>query len=186
MLVPGGFGDRGIDGMIAAAQYARTNNVPYFGICLGMQIAVIEFARHAAGLTGAHSAEFDPYSPYPVVALMPDQVNITAKGGTMRLGQYPCVLREGCKANSLYGSREISERHRHRYEFNNQFRQALTEKGLLLAGLSPDQRLVEIVEIPQHPWFVACQFHPEFKSRPDRPHPLFFGFVEAALAHGNL
>ena len=186
VLVPGGFGDRGIDGMIAAAQYARTNNVPYFGICLGMQIAVIEFARHAAGLTGAHSAEFDPYSPYPVVALMPDQVNITAKGGTMRLGQYPCVLREGCKANSLYGSREISERHRHRYEFNNQFRQALTEKGLLLAGLSPDQRLVEIVEIPQHPWFVACQFHPEFKSRPDRPHPLFFGFVEAALAHGNL
>ena len=186
VLVPGGFGDRGIDGMIAAAQYARTNNVPYFGICLGMQIAVIEFARHAAGLTGAHSAEFDPYSPYPVVALMPDQVNITAKGGTMRLGQYPCVLREGCKANSLYGSREISERHRHRYEFNNQFRQALTDKGLLLAGLSPDQRLVEIVEIPQHPWFVACQFHPEFKSRPDRPHPLFFGFVEAALAHGNL
>ena len=186
VLVPGGFGDRGIDGMIAAAQYARTNNVPYFGICLGMQIAVIEFARHAAGLTGAHSAEFDPYSPYPVVALMPDQVNITAKGGTMRLGQYPCVLREGCKANNLYGSREISERHRHRYEFNNQFRQALTDKGLLLAGLSPDQRLVEIVEIPQHPWFVACQFHPEFKSRPDRPHPLFFGFVEAALAHGNL
>ena len=186
VLVPGGFGDRGIDGMIAAAQYARTNNVPYFGICLGMQIAVIEFARHAAGLTGAHSAEFDPYSPYPVVALMPDQVNITAKGGTMRLGQYPCVLREGCKANSLYGSREISERHRHRYEFNNQFRQTLTDKGLLLAGLSPDQRLVEIVEIPQHPWFVACQFHPEFKSRPDRPHPLFFGFVEAALAHGNL
>ena len=186
VLVPGGFGDRGIDGMIAAAQYARTNNVPYFGICLGMQIAVIEFARHAAGLTGAHSAEFDPYSPYPVVALMPDQVNITAKGGTMRLGQYPCALREGCKANNLYGSREISERHRHRYEFNNQFRQALTDKGLLLAGLSPDQRLVEIVEIPQHPWFVACQFHPEFKSRPDRPHPLFFGFVEAALAHGNL
>ena len=186
VLVPGGFGDRGIDGMIAAAQYARTNNVPYFGICLGMQIAVIEFARHAAGLTGAHSAEFDPYSPYPVVALMPDQVNITVKGGTMRLGQYPCVLREGCKANNLYGSREISERHRHRYEFNNQFRQTLTDKGLLLAGLSPDQRLVEIVEIPQHPWFVACQFHPEFKSRPDRPHPLFFGFVEAALAHGNL
>ena len=186
VLVPGGFGDRGIDGMIAAAQYARTNNVPYFGICLGMQIAVIEFARHAAGLTGAHSAEFDPYSPYPVVALMPDQVNITAKGGTMRLGQYPCILDEGCKSYGLYGSREISERHRHRYEFNNQFRQTLTDKGLLLAGLSPDQRLVEIVEIPQHPWFVACQFHPEFKSRPDRPHPLFFGFVEAALAHGNL
>ena len=183
ILVPGGFGDRGIEGMIAAANYARTNNIPYFGICLGMQIAVIEFARHACGLTGAHSAEFDPYTPYPVVALMPDQVNITAKGGTMRLGKYPCVLTEGSHARELYGAGEISERHRHRYEFNNDYRETLTQKGLLLAGLSPDERLVEIVEIPGHMWYVGCQFHPEFKSRPDRPHPLFYGFVRASLAH---
>lgn len=181
VLVPGGFGDRGIEGMITAASYARINKIPYLGICLGMQIAVIEFARNVAGLTGAHSAEFDEYSPYPVVALMPDQVNVTAKGGTMRLGKYPCVLREGSHSMELYGSAEISERHRHRYEFNNEFREALTQKGLLLAGLSPDERLVEIVENPDHPWFVGCQFHPEFKSRPDRAHPLFFGFVRAAL-----
>ena len=171
--------------MIAAAQYARTCGVPYLGICLGMQIAVIEFARHVAGLTGAHSAEFDEYSPYPVVALMEDQIHITAKGGTMRLGKYPCVLEENSRSYRLYGEKEISERHRHRYEFNNEFRQILSEKGMLLAGLSPDHHLVEIVELPNHPWFVGCQFHPEFKSRPDRPHPLFFGFVEAALAHQN-
>lgn len=183
VLVPGGFGDRGIEGMIAAAQYARVNGIPYLGICLGMQIAVIEFARHVAGLTGAHSSEFDQFSPYPVVDLMPDQVGITAKGGTMRLGKYPCVLDESSKAFGLYGSREISERHRHRYEFNNKFRQVLTKKGMLLAGLSPDGHLVELVELPGHPWFVGCQFHPEFKSRPDRAHPLFFGFVEAALRH---
>jgi len=161
ILVPGGFGDRGIEGMIAAAQYARTTGTPYLGICLGMQIAVIEFARHVAGLTGAHSAEFDEYSPYPVVALMEDQVHITAKGGTMRLGKYPCVLDETSKSLGLYGSREISERHRHRYEFNNEFRQVLTEKGMLLAGLSPDGHLVEVVELPGHLWFVGCQFHPE-------------------------
>lgn len=183
VLVPGGFGDRGIEGMIAAAQYARVNGIPYLGICLGMQIAVIEFARHVAGLTGAHSSEFDQFSPYPVVDLMPDQVGITAKGGTMRLGKYPCILDESSRAFGLYGSREISERHRHRYEFNNKFRQVLTEKGMLLAGLSPDGHLVEVVELPGHPWFVGCQFHPEFKSRPDRAHPLFFGFVEAALRH---
>lgn len=183
VLVPGGFGDRGIEGMIAAANYARSNNVPYFGICLGMQIAVIEFARHACGLTGAHSAEFDPYSPYPVVALMPDQVNVTAKGGTMRLGKYPCVLTDGSKARDLYNSDTISERHRHRYEFNNDYRQIMADKGLLLAGISPDGLLVEVVEVPSHMWYVGCQFHPEFKSRPDRPHPLFFGFVRAALAH---
>ncbi len=183
ILVPGGFGDRGIEGMIAAAHYARTQNVPYFGICLGMQIAVIEFARHACGLEGAHSSEFDPKTPYPVVDLMPDQVHITAKGGTMRLGKYPCRLSEQSKALALYGSQDISERHRHRYEFNNDYRAALTEKGLLLAGLSPDGRLVEMVELPAHPWFVGCQFHPEFKSRPDRPHPLFYGFVKAALEH---
>lgn len=185
VLVPGGFGDRGIEGMITAASFARTSKIPYLGICLGMQIAVIEFARNVAGLTGAHSAEFDEFSPYPVVALMPDQVNITAKGGTMRLGKYPCVLREGSHSIELYGSAEISERHRHRYEFNNEFRETLTQKGLLLAGLSPDERLVEIVENPDHPWFVGCQFHPEFKSRPDRAHPLFFGFVRAALQVEN-
>lgn len=181
VLVPGGFGDRGVEGMIAAAKYARTNGVPYLGICLGMQIAVIEYARNVAGLTGAHSAEFDEYSPYPVVALMEEQVGVTAKGGTMRLGKYPCKLTEGSKSLALYGESEISERHRHRYEFNNEFRSVLTEKGLVLAGLSPDGNLVEIVENPNHPWFVACQFHPEFKSRPDRPHPLFVGFVEASL-----
>lgn len=181
ILIPGGFGDRGIEGMIAAAQYARVNKIPYLGICLGMQIAVIEFARHVAGLTGAQSAEFDEFSPYPVVALMSDQMNVTAKGGTMRLGKYPCILAEGTKSISLYGTAEISERHRHRYEFNNEFRKVLTEKGLVLAGLSPDERLVEIVENPNHPWFVACQFHPEFKSRPDHAHPLFYGFVGAAL-----
>ena len=185
ILVPGGFGDRGIEGMVAAAQYARTTGTPYLGICLGMQIAVIEFARNVAGLTGAHSAEFDAFSPYPVVALMPDQVNITAKGGTMRLGKYPCILSPESKAYALYGSEEISERHRHRYEFNNEFRDTLTARGLMLAGLSPDGHLVEIVENVNHPWFVACQFHPEFKSRPDRPHPLFFGFVEAALKRQN-
>ncbi len=185
ILVPGGFGDRGIEGMIAAANYARVAGIPYFGICLGMQIAVIAFARYACGLTGAHSSEFDASSPYPVVDLMPDQVHITAKGGTMRLGQYPCRLAEGSRARALYGAELISERHRHRYEFNNTYRAVLTEKGLSLAGLSPDGQLVEIVELPAHPWYVGCQFHPEFKSRPDRPHPLFFGFVEAALRHAG-
>ncbi len=183
ILVPGGFGDRGIEGMIAAAQYARTSGTPYLGICLGMQIAVIEFARHVANLTGAHSMEFDEYSPYPIVALMEEQVNVTAKGGTMRLGRYPCILTEDSRSYELYGLREISERHRHRYEFNNKFRKLLSEKGLLFAGLSPDGLLVEIIENPGHPWFVACQFHPEFTSRPDRPHPLFNGFVGAALNH---
>lgn len=183
ILVPGGFGDRGIEGMILSARYARENAIPYFGICLGMQIAVIEFARHQLGWDDASSAEFAPASPHPVIALMPDQVGVTAKGGTMRLGRYPCVLRPGSRAAALYGAEEISERHRHRYEFNNDFRDALAEKGLRAAGLSPDGHLVEIVEESEHPWFVGVQFHPEFKSRPDRPHPLFRGFVEAALAH---
>ena len=181
ILVPGGFGDRGIEGMIAAAQYAREHKVPYLGICLGMQIAVIEYARHVVGWIDAHSAEIDPQTTHPVIALMPDQVGITAKGGTMRLGKYPCMLDKSSKSYGLYGSEEISERHRHRYEFNNEYREALTAKGLLLAGVSPDGRLVEIVEQPDHPWFVGAQFHPEFKSRPDKAHPLFRGFVEAAL-----
>ena len=181
ILVPGGFGDRGIEGMILAAQYARENRIPYLGICLGMQIAVIEFARHVAGWTDAHSAEFDSATAHPVIDLMPDQVGITAKGGTMRLGKYPCVLTAGTRAQAAYGQSEIWERHRHRYECSNVFRPALEEAGLRIAGTSPDGRLVEMVELPEHPWYVGCQFHPEFKSRPDRPHPLFRGFVTAAL-----
>ena len=183
ILVPGGFGDRGIEGMILAAQYARENGVPYFGICLGMQIAVIEFARHAAGWADAHSAEFSETTAHPVIDLMPDQVGVTDKGGTMRLGKYPCVLAEGSRAREAYGTAEIWERHRHRYECSNAFRPELEAAGLRMAGTSPDGHLVEIVELPEHPWYVGCQFHPEFKSRPDRPHPLFRGFVAAALEH---
>ena len=180
ILVPGGFGDRGIEGMILAAQYARENRIPYLGICLGMQIAVIEFARHVAGWSDAHSAEFDSATAHPVIDLMPDQVGVTAKGGTMRLGKYPCLLTAGTRAQAAYGQSEIWERHRHRYECSNVFRPALEEAGLRIAGTSPDGRLVEMVELPEHPWYVGCQFHPEFKSRPDRPHPLFRGFVAAA------
>ena len=181
VLVPGGFGDRGIEGMIAAARYARESGLPYFGICLGMQIAVIEYARHVLGWADAHSTEMAPQTTHPVIDLMPDQVGISSKGGTMRLGQYPCVLAADSRARTLYGQTEISERHRHRYEFNNDFRDRITAAGLLPTGTSPDGRLVEIVENPAHPWFVGVQFHPEFKSRPDRPHPLFKGFVAAAL-----
>ena len=181
VLVPGGFGDRGIEGMILAAQYAREHDVPYLGICLGMQIAVIEFARHVVGWSDAHSAEFSDSTEHPVIALMSDQVGITAKGGTMRLGRYPCALAEGSRSRELYGAAEISERHRHRYEFNNEFRPRLVDAGLRLAGLSPDGRLVEIVEEPKQKWFVGVQFHPEFKSRPNRPHPVFEGFVRAAI-----
>lgn len=180
IIVPGGFGDRGIEGMICAAQYARENNIPYFGICLGMQMAVIESARHCAGLTGAHSTEFAPETPFPVIDIMEEQKAITAKGGTMRLGKYPCVLAEDSLARSLYGVGEIEERHRHRFEMNSSFRPQLEEKGLTVTGLSPDGLLPEIVEIKKHPWFVGVQFHPEFKSRPNRPHPLFTGFVGAA------
>ena len=180
IIVPGGFGDRGIEGMICAAQYARENNLPYFGICLGMQMAVIESARHCAGLDGAHSTEFAPETPFPVIDIMEEQKAITAKGGTMRLGKYPCVLAEGSLARSLYGTGEIEERHRHRFEMNSSFRLQLEEKGLSVTGLSPDGLLPEIVEIKEHPWFVGVQFHPEFKSRPNRPHPLFTGFVGAA------
>ena len=186
IIVPGGFGDRGVEGMITAIQYARENAVPFFGICLGMQMAVVEFARHGAGLTDAHSSEFSQTTAHPVIALMPDQVGVTAKGGTMRLGAYPCqVTGEDTFTYRAYGSLELSERHRHRYEFNNDYRPALTAKGLRLAGLSPDGRLVEIVELPGHPWFVGVQFHPELKSRPNKAHPLFRDFVAAAKAHGK-
>ena len=182
ILVPGGFGDRGIEGKISAVGYAREYQVPFFGICLGMQMAVVEFARHQAGLAGAHSSELAPHTPYPVIDLMPDQVGVTDKGGTMRLGSYPCVLSEGSLAQAAYGAGSISERHRHRYEFNNDYREALTRAGLRLTGLSPDGRLVEIVELPGHPWFVGVQFHPELKSRPNRAHPLFREFIAAAKA----
>ena len=181
VLVPGGFGDRGVEGMILACRYAREHGVPYLGICLGMQMAVVEFARDVLGWKDADSAEFSETTAHPVIALMPDQVNVTEKGGTMRLGKYPCVLKEGSRSRSLYGAAEISERHRHRFEFNNDYRAQMEKAGLVLAGLSPDERLVEIVELPDHPWFVGAQFHPEFKSRPDHAHPLFYGFVEAAL-----
>ncbi len=179
VLVPGGFGSRGVEGKISAIRYARENNVPFLGICLGMQMAVVELARHA-GLAGAHSSELVPHTPYPVIDLMPDQAGVTEKGGTMRLGSYPCILTAGSKAAAAYGAEHIDERHRHRYEFNNAYRQALADAGLQLSGLSPDGRLVEIVELPDHPWFVGVQFHPELKSRPNRAHPLFREFIAAA------
>ncbi|MBQ7183414.1 MAG: CTP synthase [Clostridia bacterium] len=181
LIVPGGFGSRGIEGMILTAEYARTRHVPYFGICLGMQTAVIEFARNAAGLQGADSREFDENAPYRVIDFMPGQFDEIDKGGTLRLGKYPCVLREGTVIARCYGKSEISERHRHRYEFANEYRDALSSAGLCLSGLSPDGNLVETVEIPGESFFVGVQFHPEFKSRPNRPHPLFLGFVKAAL-----
>lgn len=185
ILVPGGFGDRGIDGKIAAIRYAREHKVPYLGICLGMQTAVVEFARNAAGLEGAHSTEFRPDTIYPVIDLMPEQKHIDDKGGTMRLGAYPCKLKEGTLSAKAYGQSLISERHRHRYEFNNEFREILEQHGLIVAGTSPDGKLVEIIELKDHPWFVAVQFHPEFKSRPNRAHPLFKDFIKASLEYGR-
>ena len=185
IIVPGGFGSRGIDGMLLAARYARENDVPYFGICLGMQIAVIEFARHAAGIADAHSGEFDELCRHKVIDFMPGQSDDIDKGGTLRLGAYPCVIQPGTVMEACYGRREISERHRHRYEFNNDYRQALTAAGLVLSGLSPDGRLVETVELPGRAFFVGVQYHPEFKSRPNQAHPLFRGFIAAALARAE-
>ncbi|MDB4983419.1 MAG: synthase, partial [Myxococcales bacterium] len=181
ILVAPGFGSRGIEGKIDAVRYARENGVPFFGICLGLQMAVIEFARNVAGLKGANSTEIDATTPHPVVDFMADQRNVTDKGATMRLGAYPCVLSPGTKAAAAYGTSEISERHRHRYEVNNDYRAALSAKGMVFSGLSPDHRLVEMIELPDHPYFVGCQFHPEFKSRPQEPHPLFQAFIGAAL-----
>ena len=181
ILVPGGFGDRGVEGKITAIKYARENKVPFFGICLGMQLAAVEFARNVCGLTGAHSSELDPNTPYPIINLLPDQEDVVEMGGTLRLGSYPCTLAEGSVAHKEYGEINIAERHRHRYEFNNFYRERLTDKGLVLSGVSPDGRLVEIIELPEHPWFVAGQFHPEFKSRPEKAHPLFAGFIRASL-----
>ena len=183
VLVPGGFGDRGIEGKISAVRYAREHKVPFLGICLGMQMAVVEYARHVCGWADAHSSELDPATAHPVIDLMPDQRGVTAKGGTMRLGSYPCrVTSRETRTYQAYGCDQIAERHRHRYEFNNDYRQDLTGAGLVLAGLSPDERLVEIVELEDHPWFVGVQFHPELKSRPNKAHPLFRDFIAAAKA----
>ncbi len=181
VLVAPGFGSRGIQGKVDAVRFARERQVPFFGICLGMQVAVIEFARNVAGLKGANSTEFDPTPPYPVVDFLPEQRHVTDKGATMRLGAYPCLLTPGTRAAAAYGASEISERHRHRYEVNNDFREALTSHGMVISGVSPDRRLVEMIELPNHPYFVGCQFHPEFKSQPQAPHPLFQSFVAAAL-----
>jgi len=182
ILVPGGFGVRGIEGKILSARYARENGVPYLGLCLGLQVAVAEFARHMADMPGANSSEFDSSTEYPVIDLLPEQASVSDMGGTMRLGASPTKVRTGTKAHAAYGDELISERHRHRYEVNNEYRERLVQAGLVVSGVTPDDRLVEIVELPDHPWFLACQFHPEFKSRPIRPHPLFRDFVGAAIA----
>jgi len=181
ILVPGGFGDRGVEGKIVAIKYARENKIPYLGICLGMQLAVVEFARNVAKLKDAHSSELNPETPYPVIDLMPEQKDIDALGGTMRLGLYPCKIKEGTKALEIYNDEIIYERHRHRYEFNNEYRDKLEEEGLIISGVSPDERLVEMIELKDHPWFIAVQYHPELKSRPTKAHPLFREFIKATI-----
>ncbi|MCB0358714.1 MAG: CTP synthase, partial [Bdellovibrionales bacterium] len=183
ILVPGGFGKRGGEGKIRAVEYARVNKVPYLGICLGLQMALVEFARNVVGLAGASSAEFDPETPHPVVALMEEQRSITDKGGTMRLGAYPCQLAKGTLLRQIYGREQISERHRHRWEVNSAYRKQFEEQGLVMSGICPDNQLVETIEIPDHPWFVGVQYHPEFLSRPLLPHPLFQSFIQAAMKH---
>lgn len=185
ILIPGGFGTRGIEGKIQAIKYARENNIPFFGICLGMQTAVIEFARNVCELHKAHSVEFNKNTPHPVVCLLEEQKKIKSKGGTMRLGIYPCVLKTGTKSSQAYKKNKIHERHRHRYEFNNAYRTAMQKKGLIFSGINPEKNLVEIIELKNHPWFIACQFHPEFESKPDRPHPLFSSFVNASLDYAK-
>ncbi|MCI7789277.1 MAG: CTP synthase [Lachnospiraceae bacterium] len=185
VLVPGGFGDRGIEGMIDAIHYARVNNIPFLGICLGMQLSIVEYARNVVGFGDAHSIELNPNTTHPVIALMPDQNGVEDIGGTLRLGSYPCVLDKNSKAYKLYGEETIHERHRHRYEVNNDYRMPLADNGMLLSGFSPDGRIVEMIEVPAHPFFVATQAHPELKSRPNRPHPLFRGLIEAAIAYKN-
>jgi CTP synthase len=185
LLVPGGFGERGIEGKVAAIRYARTKGIPFFGICLGMQCAVIEFARDVCNLPGAHSTEFDKDATDPVICLLDEQKSITDKGGTMRLGAQPTRLEPGTIAAQCYGTTEVSERHRHRYEFNNRYRQQFAAHGMKFSGTSPDGSLVEVVEIPEHPWFLAVQYHPEFKSKPTAAQPLFSGFVGAAVDHSH-
>lgn len=181
IIVPGGFGDRGIEGKIESIRYARTHEIPFLGLCLGMQLSIVEFARHVVGYRDADSMELNPNTTHPVIHIMPDQIGVKDIGGTLRLGSYPCILNKDSKAFRLYGKEQIEERHRHRYEVNNDYREVLEKNGMLLSGLSPDGRIVEMIEIPEHPWFIATQAHPELKSRPNRPHPLFRGFIEAAL-----
>ncbi len=186
ILVPGGFGERGTLGKIKALEFGRKEGKPTFGICLGMQLMAVEFARNVLGLKEANSTEFDPGTPYPVIDLMEDQKNIDRLGGTMRLGAYPCYLVEGTKARKIYGKEVVYERHRHRYEFNNIFREEFEKNGMVFSGLSPDGKLVEIMELKDHPWYIGCQFHPEFKSKPFNPHPLFVSFIKASLENGSL
>jgi CTP synthase len=183
IVVPGGFGDRGVEGKVRAAQYAREHKVPYLGLCLGMQVATIEFARNVCGLTNANSTEFDLDTPYPVISLLDDQRDITQKGASMRLGTWPTIIREGTLGRQVYGADQIFERHRHRYEFNRTYEEQMVAKGFKISGTSPDGKLVELIELQDHPWFLACQFHPEFKSKPNQPHPLFKGFLGATLAN---
>ncbi|HYV26516.1 MAG TPA: gamma-glutamyl-gamma-aminobutyrate hydrolase family protein [Candidatus Eisenbacteria bacterium] len=183
ILVPGGFGERGIEGKIVAAKYARENKLPYLGLCLGMQIATIEFARNVLKLAGAHSTEFDPHTAHPVICLLDEQKKVTKKGGTMRLGAQPCQLVVGSLAGKLYGAFVVNERHRHRFEFNNAYRDKFEKADFQFSGTSPDGKLVEVIELANHPFFVASQFHPEFRSKPHQPHPLFRGFIAAAHAH---
>ncbi|MEG2071398.1 MAG: CTP synthase, partial [Bacteroidales bacterium] len=181
IIIPGGFGARGIEGKINAARFARENKIPFLGLCLGMQVAIIEFARNVANLKNANSIEIDPTTPYPVIDFLPGQNEYSMLGGTLRLGKYPCKLRPDTKAFEAYHFTEISERHRHRYEVNNEYRNILEKHGLVVCGTSPNESIVEMVEVKDHPWYIACQFHPEFKSRPNRPHPLFLGFIKSSV-----
>jgi CTP synthase len=185
LLVPGGFGERGIEGKIRAIRHARESGLPFFGICLGMQCATIEFARNVLGLESANTSELDPATPHPVIHLMPDQENLHQLGGTMRLGACECAVRPGTLAHKLYGAASVSERHRHRFEYNNAYRERFEQAGLVTSGVNPQRDLVEIVELERHPFFIGVQFHPEFQSKPLRPHPIFDGFVAAALAHAR-
>ena len=185
ILVPGGFGDRGVEGKIRSTQFAREQGVPFLGLCLGMQVATIEFARNKCGLEGANSTEFELDARHPVICLLETQRNVTDKGASMRLGTWPTIIREGTRAFQVYGRTEIRERHRHRYEFNMKYREQMEAEGFVIAGTSPEGHLVELIELRDHPWFLACQYHPEFRSKPNKPHPLFKGFVSACLAHGS-
>ncbi|MBU0672823.1 MAG: CTP synthase, partial [Candidatus Margulisbacteria bacterium] len=182
VVVPGGFGARGIEGKIKAIRHARENDIPFLGLCLGMQCAVIEFARNVCKLKGAHSSEFDPATKYPVIDLLAEQEGVTEKGGTMRLGAYPCKIKKNTRLAKIYNKEKVEERHRHRYEFNNDFRKQIGDAGMVFSGIYPELNLVEVIELPDHPWFLATQYHPEFKSRPTRPHPIFASFVKAAAA----
>jgi CTP synthase len=183
VLIPGGFGERGVEGKIKAARFARENKIPYLGLCLGMQVATIEFARDVCGLEGANSTEFDPKTSHPVISLLEEQKNVQVKGASMRLGTWPTQIAKGTLAEKIYGKNEVLERHRHRYEFNMKYRDRMKEKGFEISGTSPDGTLAELIELRDHPYFMGCQYHPEFQSKPNRPHPLFKGFVQACLAY---